>query len=433
MKITVLGAGYAGLTVATCLSNLGNEVVCVDVDNAKIEKLNAGIIPIYEPGLKELVDINKKEERLFFTTNAEEAIKDSLVVFIAVGTPMLSDGSADLKYVDSAAELIGKNINGYKVIVNKSTVPVGTAERVSNIIKKFYDGEFDVVSNPEFLREGAAVKDFFNPDRVVIGADSQKAREVMVKIYKAVERTGKPIILTDTKSAELIKYASNAFLATKISFINEISNICEKVHADVKAVSKGVGLDSRIGSRFLQAGVGYGGSCFPKDIRALINTGEVNGYDFKILKAVDLVNNEQRLKILPKLNKHISSLNGKTVTVWGLAFKPKTDDIREAPSITVINQLLEAGAKVKAFDPVAQEQMKLIFPDISYCKTPYEAVTDSDALIILTEWDQFRELDLLRIKHLLNEPIVIDGRNIYSPVEMSELGFKYESFGRGVK
>ncbi len=433
MNITVIGTGYVGLVLGTCLANLGNNIICVDVDKSKVDKLKKGIIPIYEPGLKDLVERNTKEERLIFTTSIKDGVEKSDVVFIAVGTPQGHDGKADLKYVDQVAEDIGKYINSYKVIVNKSTVPVGTAERVKKIIKKNQKSKtgFDVVSNPEFLREGCAIKDFQVPDRVVIGVDSEKAKEIMLKIYKPIERTNHPILITTPKSSELIKYASNSFLATKISFINEIANLCEKVGADVKAVARGMGLDKRIGSRFLQAGVGYGGACFPKDVRALITTGYENGYDFRIINAADEINQEQKRSLIPKLKKLIPDLKNKTIAIWGLAFKPKTDDIREAPSLVIIEELQELGAQIRAFDPVAEENAKKATKNIEFCKNPYETVKDCDALIIVTEWDEFRNLDKKKVKELLKHPNIVDGRNIYDPKEMKELGFSYIGVGRG--
>lgn len=432
MKIGILGAGYAGLTVGTCLASLGNEVTCIDVDENKINKLNSGEVPIYEPGLNDILKLNIKEERQFFTTDSS-VLKTSDVIYIAVGTPQAKDGSADLKYIDSAAKAIGDNIDNYKVVVIKSTVPVGTAHRVKRIINQVSGIDVDVVSNPEFLREGAAIKDFMNPERIVVGTDSERAKKTMTKIYKALERTGKPIIFTDNKSAELIKYASNAFLAMKISFINEVANFCESAGADVKAVAKGMGLDSRIGPRFLQAGLGYGGSCFPKDIRALIKQGKNFGSDFKILEAADEVNTKQRMKTIPKLQKLVPDLNGKTFAIWGLAFKPKTDDIREAPSLNIIDELLKFGANVKAFDPVAQESVLKIFPEVNFCKTPYETIKECEGLIICTEWDQFRVLDLNLMRGLMSNPNIVDGRNVFDPKEMKDLGFNYIGIGRGTQ
>lgn len=431
MDIAVIGPGYVGLTAATCFANLGNKVVCVGKSKEKIENLKKGILPIYEPGLKELVERGLKEKRLFFTANIEKAIEDSDVIFIAVGTPSDEDGSVDMSFVDAVAASIGKYMNGYKVIVNKSTVPVGTAGRVTEIIKKNQKKktDFDVVSNPEFLREGFAINDFMNPDRVVIGANSEKAEKVMISVYKGIERTGKPIMVTDVKSAEMIKYASNGFLATKISYINEISMLCEKMGADIKSVARGMGLDDRIGPRFLQAGLGYGGSCFPKDVKAMLHMGIEQNAPFKILEAVEEVNKKQRYIILEKIK---SALNpkGKTIAVWGLAFKPNTDDIREAPSITLINELQKLGAKIRAFDPVAEKTAKKILKDVYYAKDPYDALKDSDALLIVTEWDEFRDPDFGNMKKLLKKPLIFDGRNIYDPNEMKKLGFRYFGIGR---
>lgn len=432
MKISVLGAGYAGLTVGTCLASLGNEVTCIDVDENKINKLNNLELPFYELGLLDILKLNVREERQFFTTDFSK-IKEASVVYIAVGTPQADDGSADLKYIDAAAKALGDNIDSYKVVVIKSTVPVGTADRVKRIIRQVSGIDVDVVSNPEFLREGAAVKDFLNPERIIIGCDSEKAKETMARIYKALERTGKPIVFTDNKSAELIKYASNAFLATKISFINEVANFCEVAGADVKAVAKGIGLDSRIGPRFLQAGLGYGGSCFPKDVQALIKQGKNLGHSFRIIEAAHDVNRKQRFRAISKLQILIPDLKGKKIAIWGLAFKPKTDDIREAPSLNIIDELLKFGADVKAFDPVAQDPVRDIFPEVEFCKTPYETVKDCNALIISTEWDQFRDLDKAKLKEIMAEPNIIDGRNVFSPLEMKELGFNYIGVGRGVQ
>jgi UDPglucose 6-dehydrogenase len=434
MDVCVVGTGDGGLVLGTCLSNLGNSVVCVDVDKEKIVNLKNGIIPIFEPGLKELVDINVREERLFFTTSLEEGVDKSDVIFIAVGTPQGHDGKADLSFVDQVAENIGKCIKSYKVIVNKSTVPVGTADRVRDIIRKNLKKkvEFDVVSNPEFLREGCAIKDFQVPDRTVIGVDSERAKNIMLELYRPVERTGHPVLVTDPRSAELIKYASNAFLATKISFINEVANLCEKVGADIKVVAKGMGLDERIGPRFLQAGVGYGGACFPKDTRALRVMGFEAGYDFRIIAAVDEVNEEQKRSLVPKIKSLVPDLKGKTIAVWGLDFKPKTDDIREAPSLIIIDELQELGANIKAFDPVAEENAKKVTKDVVFCRNPYDTVKGCDCLVVVTEWDEFRNLDKNKIKDLLKSPNVVDGRNVYDPKEMKVLGFNYIGVGRGL-
>jgi len=432
MKIAVIGSGYVGLTVGTCLAELGNDVICVDVDEKKINDLNNGKIPIYEPGLEDMLERNFKEKRLSFTTDVKRAIEASEVIFIAVGTPTGKDHRADISFVKQVAKDIGSYMNGYKVIVNKSTVPVGTAQLVRDIIKQnqMKNIEFDVVSNPEFLREGEAINDFMIPDRIVIGANSDKAKKIMEDIYKGIARTNRPIVFTDTKSAEIIKYASNAMLATRISFMNEIARLCEKSGGDVKEIAKGMGLDSRIGPRFLQAGAGYGGSCFPKDVKALAQTMNHHEVESKILQAVERVNEEQKRSLLPKIKKLVPDLNGKTIAIWGLAFKPKTDDMREAPSIVIIEQLQGEGAKIRAFDPEAQETARRILKDVKYVDDPYDAIRDADALVIVTEWNEFRNLDKVKMKQLLKEPNVIDGRNVYEPKEMKELGFNYIGVGR---
>ncbi len=433
MKISVFGTGYVGLIVGTCLADLGNEVTCVDIDENKINNLKKGILPIYEPGLRDLVERNAKEERLFFTTEAKESIENAQIIFIAVGTPSGKNQEANLQYVFDVAKSIGAHMNGYKVIVDKSTVPVGTADKVKQIIKKNQkkEMEYDVVSNPEFLREGEAIGDFMNPDRVVIGAETDKAKELMLKLYRPIERTGKPILTTDVKSAEMIKYASNAMLATRISFMNQLAPLCEKMGADVKFVAKGMGLDRRIGPRFLQAGVGYGGSCFPKDVNALVQTLKQNDCHSELLDAVETINYRQKQHLLSKVKKLLGEdLKNKKIAVWGLAFKPKTDDMREAPSIVVIEQLQKEGAKVVAFDPVAQEAAKKILKDIEYASNPYKALQDADCLIIVTEWNEFRELDKEKIKSLMNTPNIVDGRNVYNPADMKQSGFNYVGVGR---
>lgn len=434
MKIAVIGTGYVGLTVGTCLAELGNDIICVDIDEKKINDLNNGKVPIYEPGLEDMLKRNFKEKRISFTTDIKKAIENSDVIFIAVGTPPGKDDRADISFVKQVAKSIGIYMNGYKVIVNKSTVPVGTAQLVKDIIKQnqLRNMEFDVVSNPEFLREGEAINDFMMPDRVIIGADNEKAKRIMESIYKGIARTNKPIMFTDTKSAEIIKYASNAMLATRISFMNEIARLCEKVGGDVKEIAKGIGLDSRIGPRFLQAGTGYGGSCFPKDVKALAQIMNHHEVESKILQAVEQVNEEQKRSLLPKIKKLLPSLNRKTIAIWGLAFKPKTDDMREAPSVVIIEQLQKEGANIKAFDPEAQETAKKIFNNIEYAKDPYDAIKDADALVIVTEWNEFRDLDKEKIKNLLKQPYIIDGRNIYEPKEMKELGFNYVCIGRNI-
>lgn len=431
----MVGAGYVGLTTGACLANLGNDVVCLDIDEKKITMLNNGKIPIYEPGLKEMVLKNVEEGRLRFTTDSKYAVEGSDIIFIAVGTPEGEDGSADMKYVYNVAETIGSYINGYKVVVNKSTVPVGTADKVkekikNQIKKRAVDYSFDVCSNPEFLREGNAIRDFLSPDRVVIGVDNDKAKDAMIKIYRVLERTGNPVMITDIKSAEMIKYASNAMLATRISFVNQLAQLCEKLGADIKEVAKGMGLDKRIGARFLQAGVGYGGSCFPKDVKAIIKTLKDNGCSAAILEAVDELNEAQKKCIIPKIESLVGDLKGKKIAVWGLAFKPRTDDMREAPSIVIIKELQSKGAEIKAFDPIAQEESKKHIKNIEYGKTPYDVIEGADCLAIVTEWDEFRQLDFKKIKELMRHPNIVDGRNIYEPQEMKSFGFNYMGVGR---
>lgn len=430
-KIAVIGVGYVGLVTGTCLAESGHKVIGVDIDEKKIKNLKKGIIPIYEKDLKELVRKNYKEERLDFTTDIAKAVKESEVIFIAVGTPPLPDGSVNLEYVKKVAESIGENINGYKVIVNKSTVPIGTGEIVGEIIKTFYKGDFDVVSNPEFLREGTAVYDFMNPDRIVIGNGSKKAEEILRDVYKNFKKS--ETVLTDIKTAELIKYASNAFLATEISFINSIANICEKIGANVEDVANGMMLDKRIGKKaFLRAGAGYGGSCFPKDVKGLIQIARENEVPFGILEAVEDTNDAQKGSLLLKVQKLLGKdLNGKQITVWGLAFKPHTDDMREAPSLVIIKQLLDRGVKVNVFDPIAQETAKKVLGDkVEYKENLLESAKDSDCLVIVTEWPEFKTVDLKKIKSLMKNPNVVDGRNIFDLKEMKKEGFKYLSVGR---
>jgi UDPglucose 6-dehydrogenase len=430
-KITIMGTGYVGLVTGTCLSELGHEVTAVDIDKSKIDNLNKGIIPIYEQGLEELVKKNKKEKRLFFTTNMDEAIRQADVVFIAVGTPPLPDGSVNLDYVKSVAESIGKNMNSYKVIVNKSTVPVGTGEVVKEIITKYYQDDFDVVSNPEFLREGTAVSDFMHPDRIVIGNGSPKAEEIIRDVYSKFE--SEIMIFTDIKTAELIKYASNALLATEISFINSIANICEKLGGDVEKVAQGMMLDKRIGTKaFLHAGVGYGGSCFPKDVKGLIQTAQESGVRFGILEEVEETNNAQKHSLLAKIQKLVGQdLRGKNITIWGLAFKPHTDDIREAPALVIIRQLIDRGVNVKVFDPIAQESGKKLLGDkVIYEDILLDSVKDSDGLILVTEWPEFKLVDLAEVKNKMKQPNIVDGRNVFEPSEMEKLGFNYISVGR---
>ncbi len=431
MKITIVGTGYVGLVTGVCLSDLGNDVICVDIDKEKVKKLNEGIPTIYEPGLEELLTKNIKENRIRFTDSLKEGVEKSEVIFIAVGTPQSDTGEADMSAVWSVAESIGKYINGYKIVINKSTVPVGSGDKVYEIIKKNMEGDykFDVVSNPEFLREGSAISDFMNPDRVVIGANHPAPADKIKRIYEPLNA---PILITDVRSAEIIKYASNAFLSVKISFINEIANLSQIVGANIVDIARGMGLDSRIGDKFLNAGIGFGGSCFPKDTMALYSTGKEFGYEFKIVKAAIDVNKEQRKRFVDIILKHYNNeVSGKNFAIWGLAFKPNTDDMREAPSIDIINSLLEKGARIKAYDPVATEEAKKIFSDkIEYGENCYDILQESDALIILTEWNEFKQIDLNRVKESLKEPIIFDGRNIYDIEYMKELRFIYYSIGR---
>ena len=432
MKICVIGTGYVGLVAGTCLAEMGNDVICVDKDTKKLSMLEKGIVPIYEPGLDELIKVNVSEKRLSFSNDIKTAVEKSLVCFIAVGTPQGEDGSADLKYVYEVAESIGKALNGYKVIVDKSTVPVGTAAKVSEIIKAQTKEDFDVVSNPEFLKQGAAVDDFLKPDRVVIGSNSQRATEIMQELYAPFLRTGNPVIIMDVKSAEMTKYAANSFLAVKISYANEIANICEKVGADAEMVRIGMCTDKRIGKQFLFPGLGYGGSCFPKDVKALIKTAVDNECDYSLLKCADDINKKQRQIFIKKIfSRFGENLSGKVFGIWGLSFKPHTNDMREAPSITIINELLAKGAKIKAYDPKAFDNAKLIFNDkIEYSKSAYDALKDSDALLLLTEWNEFRRPDFERIKSLLKQPVIFDGRNQYEFDRMIKKGFEYFCVGK---
>ncbi len=431
MYICVIGTGYVGLVAGACLAEMGNNVICVDNNKEKLENLKQGIIPIYEPTLEELIKSNVSENRLTFSDDLKSAVENSLICFIAVGTPQEEDGSADLKYVYQVAEEIGKSINEYKVIVDKSTVPVGTAEKVTEIIKKQTNHEFDVVSNPEFLKQGNAVEDFLKPDRVIIGSNSERATAIMQELYAPFLRTGNPVITMDVKSAEMTKYASNSFLAIKISYANEIANICEKVGANAEMVRKGMCADKRIGSQFLFAGLGYGGSCFPKDVKALIKTANENDYDPEMLKSADEINKRQRLLFVEKITKHFGEdLSNKTFAVWGLAFKPKTDDMREAPSITIINELLKKGAKIQAYDPKAMQTAKFHFADkIVYANNSFEALNNADALLLLTEWNEFRHPDFDKIKGTLKTPIIFDGRNQYNKKSLTEKGFIYFGIG----
>jgi len=433
MRIAVVGTGYVGLVLGACLAENGNTVACVDKDQSKVDMLKAGQMPIYEPGLEEMVRRNDHEERLTFTTDLPEAVRASTIVFIAVGTPQGEDGSADLQHVMAVASDIGRAINKYTVVVDKSTVPVGTAKQVRAVVAKETKHPFAVVSNPEFLKQGAAVEDSMKPDRVVVGFDpgDDKAGEIMRELYAPFTRTGAPIMMMDTASAELCKYAANAMLATKISFMNEVANLCELVGADVDQVRKAIGADRRIGSSFLFPGVGYGGSCFPKDVKAMMKSASDRGYDFRILGAVDAVNRKQKERMVAKMQQHFGNLSGKTIALWGLAFKPRTDDMREAPSIPIIERLLEKGARVRAFDPAAAPVAKKIFGDrIALCERSYDALNGADALAIVTEWNEFREPDFDKMKSLLKSPVVFDGRNIYTPEQMRALGFTYFSIGR---
>ncbi len=437
MNVGVIGSGYVGLVAGACFAESGNEVVCADIDEDKIASLNRGEIPIYEPGLDRLIENNIKGDRLMFTTDIPLAVRGSEVIFIAVGTPQDEDGSADLQYVLKVAENIGKNMNGPKIVVNKSTVPVGTAELVAAEIRKHTDLPFDVVSNPEFLKEGSAIDDFMKPDRVVIGTSSVEAAEIMRELYSPFVRTNNPILVMDNQSAEVTKYAANSLLATRVTFMNEIANLCEQVGADVSQVRKGVGTDSRLGPSFLFPGVGYGGSCFPKDVRALVKTGETKGVNMSIIKSVDLANNRQKSRIVEKAIKHFggeANIKGKVFGVWGLAFKPNTDDMREAPSLTIINSLVELGATIQAYDPEAVEVAKELLKDssasVSFCDNSYEAAQGADALLIITEWNEFRRPNFNKVTEALNDPVIFDGRNLFEPSKMNRLGFKYYSIGR---
>lgn len=428
-NILVVGAGHVGLVTGACLADLGNSVICMDDDNEKIEGLRKGIMPFYEPELEEIVQRNVKVNRLSFTTRVEEGVKQAEIIFICVGTPQRPGGESDLSYVETASKRIAAAMDGYKVIVEKSTVPVRTGGWVKRTIELNNSGkmDFDVVSNPEFLREGKAIYDFMHPDRIVIGVESERAANMMIELYKPLNA---PLIVTNIETAELIKHASNVFLALKISYINAIASICEKVGADVVKVAEGMGYDRRIGREFLDAGVGYGGYCLPKDLAAFIKIAEEVGYDFELLKAIQRINEGQQDLIVKKIKNALWNLNNKTIAILGLSFKPDTDDMREAPSIGIVAKLQEEGAKIRAYDPQAMEVAKKILPDITYCDTPYQAVEDSDALIIITEWDEFKNLDLVKIKKLLKQPVIIDGRNIFDPSQMKELGFSYHGVGR---
>ncbi len=429
MSIAIIGAGYVGLVTASCFAELGNNVICVDIDKGKIENLNNNVMPIYEPGLDKLIMTNKKQGRLFFTTDIDSAIKSSDVIFICVGTPPKKNGDADLSYVENVAKKIAQVMDSYKLVVEKSTVPVETGHRIAELISSIniHKVEFDVISNPEFLREGSAVYDFMHPDRIVVGCENNRAKQIMKELYKPLNV---PIIFTDIKSAEIIKHASNSFLATKVSFINAIANICELAGADIEKVADGIGMDKRIGRAFLNAGIGYGGFCFPKDAEAFIRIAEKLGYDFKLLKSVQEINALQRKNFVRKIENALLVVKDKTIGVLGLAFKPNTDDIRFAPSIDIINDLLAKGAKIKAYDPKAMEKAKQILKGIVYCNNPYEVAKDSDALVIVTEWNEFIELDLEKIKSLMKHSLIIDGRNIYEHEKHKKRGFTYISMGR---
>ena len=436
MHVAIVGTGYVGLVTGTCFAEVGINVTCVDIDRKKIENLKNGISPIYEPGLDEMIDRNVKKGRLHFTTDLSKIVNDTEVVFIAVGTPPDEDGSADLQYVLSVAAEVGRNMNKYMLVVTKSTVPVGTAKKVRNALqteldKRKSDLMFDVASNPEFLKEGAAIDDFMKPDRIVVGVESEKAQDIMTRLYKPFVLNGHPVIFMDIPSAEMTKYAANSMLATKISFMNDIANLCEIMGADVNMVRKGIGSDTRIGTKFIYPGIGYGGSCFPKDVKALIKTADENGYSMRVLKAVEDVNDDQKSVLFNKLMKYFNNnISGKQIALWGLSFKPQTDDMREAPSLVLIDKIIEAGAKVKAYDPVAMHESKRRIGDrIKYASDMYDALKNSDCLLIATEWSEFRLPDFLQIKKLLKTPVIFDGRNIYNLTEMKESGFDYFCIG----
>jgi UDPglucose 6-dehydrogenase len=443
MKISVIGTGYVGLVTGTCLAESGNDVICMDIDKKKIQLLNNGVVPIYEPGLEELIKRNVAHGRLSFTADMSGAVRSSSVIFIAVGTPPGMDGSADLKYVLGAAKEIARYMNGYKLIVNKSTVPVGTADKVRAAIADITKSKFEVVSNPEFLKEGSAIEDFMKPDRIVIGANSARAMQIMHDVYAPFVRKGDRTLVMDVRSAEMTKYASNAMLATKISFINEMANICASMGADIDSVRRGMGYDRRIGFEFLFPGVGYGGSCFPKDVKALVQTAKDCGFEAKVLKAVEAVNEHQKMVLVEKILTHFNakaakkrrtkgpSLAGRTIAVWGLSFKPRTDDMREAPSVVIISNLLRAGAEVKAHDPVAMTEARKFFQRrITLVDDGYEALRGADALAVVTEWNEFRTPDFQKMKRLMRKPVIFDGRNLYNPTELRKEGFTYYGIGR---
>ena len=435
MHIGTIGMGYVGLVTAACFAEFGVFVTCVDKDKKRIKSLKEGVIPFYEPGLEEFVQRNIREGRLSFSTDIADAVRSSLLIFIAVGTPPRGDGSTDLKYIEEVAREIASSLDGYKVIVTKSTVPVGTGDRIRKIISKHLKEQvdFDIVSNPEFLREGSAIEDFMRPNRVVIGANSSQAVAIMKDLYKPLYLIETPFVITNIESAELIKYASNSFLATKISFINEIANLCEKVGADVHIVARGMGLDQRIGSKFLHPGAGYGGSCLPKDTKALLRMGEKHGVELGIVDATIRANERQRDSMVKKINDAMGSLKGKTIAILGLSFKPNTDDVREAPSIDIIRKLIGEGAMIRAYDPVSIKSAQGVLPDITYCKDPYDAANNANAVVIVTEWNQFRNIELDRLKRLLKEPYFFDLRNIYEPQKLRDKGFKYYCIGRSFK
>lgn len=429
MNICIIGTGYVGLVTGTCLADLGNNVICVDKERSKIEGLKKGSIPIYEPGLEELVRRNQEEKRLAFTTSIKEGIKRATIIFIAVGTPPKHNGEADLTFVESVSCEIAKHMTSYKLVVEKSTVPIDTGTWVERTINLFNKKriKFDVASNPEFLREGSAIDDFMHPDRIVIGVETKRARDLLIELYKPLNA---PIVITNIKSAEIIKHASNSFLATKISFINAISNICEKCGADVIEVAKGIGMDRRIGGSFLDAGVGFGGFCFPKDLSAFVHISEKMGYNFDLLREVEKINQSQKEVLIGKIKENVWNLENKTIGILGLSFKPNTDDIRYAPSLDIIKSLKGHGVKIKAFDPKAMDRAKRELPGVQFCKSPYGVARNSDCLVVVTEWNEFKELDFKKIKKLLKQPLIIDGRNIYDPGKMKKLGFRYVGIGR---
>lgn len=432
MRITVVGTGYVGLVTGTCLSETGNEVCCVDIDRGKVAKLCSGVMPIYEPGLEKLFERNQKEGRLTFTTSLSEGVAHAEIIFLALPTPPGEDGSADLRYVLGVAEQIGGLLTDYRVIIDKSTVPVGTAEKVLSAIRRSYAGEVDVVSNPEFLREGVAVEDFMRPDRIVIGTRSERAQRLLTELYAPYVRQGNPILFMDERSAELTKYAANAFLAVKISFMNEVAQLCERLGADVDAVRRGIGSDERIGKRFLFPGIGYGGSCFPKDVKALLYSSQEAGYRFEILDAVTRVNEAQKVHLVHKIRRYYrGELTGRHFALWGLAFKPNTDDIREAPALEIIRELSAAGATVCAYDPEAMANVRsLLGEEITYAATQYDCLEGADALIVATEWNEFRTPDFDKLLALLREPVIFDGRNVFDVEQMQKKGVHYESIGR---